>query len=241
MTSVALPGFLVRKHHGNLESVSKPPQDDHHTNELGEVVKEERIEFVASHQSPERLQSADRALDDPPSTRTMSFVLLPRLVGPKRPPFWTRQTCHRQNFPTTRPGLVHRALPPASAKPLARCQRPTNRRQHVMYDGNERGKSCHRSPHLSTHKMPSRQCRRSTRCLPLRIGRRIGRQISNQRLLLIVKLRRKSSGSGSILDPAMSWNREPIEEPPFVSSYDPSYQLVLLTNKGVATGSRLVD
>lgn len=51
-----------------LDAVSKPSQDDHEAGELGEAMKEYRIEFVAGNQSTKGLQPTDGAFDDPASS-----------------------------------------------------------------------------------------------------------------------------------------------------------------------------
>ena len=51
-----------------LEPVSKPPQDDHETSELGEAMEEEGVEFVTGDEPPEGLEPTDRAFDDPAFT-----------------------------------------------------------------------------------------------------------------------------------------------------------------------------
>jgi hypothetical protein len=53
----------------------------------------------------------------------------------------------------------------ASSK-IPRSIHSFSRRQHVQYEGNWCGKSFHRAPERSTHRMPSRQGRGATRGRP---------------------------------------------------------------------------
>jgi len=92
-----------------------------------------------------------------------------------------------------------------------------NRRQQVAYEGKQRGRSFQREPLLSTHRMPSRQSRASALGRPPRgSGGGSGKRSAMSAHCSSSSCGRKPTCSGSILDPALSRDREHIEETPFV-------------------------
>jgi hypothetical protein len=107
-------------------------------------------------------------------------------------PAWSSLASNRRWARSSVPSVVH----------------STKRRQQVGYDGNRGGRSFQRAPGRSTHRIPSKQARESTRGrLPfgLRLRGLNGSLMSAQCSSL--SCGRKELESGSILDPASPRDR----------------------------------
>lgn len=88
----------------------------------------------------------------------------------------------------------------------------TKRRQHVTYEGNRGGKSFQRAPLRSTHKMPSKQALGlALGRPPLGLGAEFAKRSEISDQCSSLSSGRKSSISGSVLDPAIQRDRSVIE------------------------------